>query len=70
MFVLNKMDRFTLAIDAIDRVPRLKDIAAYAREELKSKLIQHRQHIRVYGEDMPEIRNWQWPTTHSSPASR
>jgi xylulose-5-phosphate/fructose-6-phosphate phosphoketolase len=60
MCVLNQIDRFNLAIDVIDRVPRLQDISAHVREELKNKLIEHRQYIRTHGEDMPEIRNWQW----------
>ncbi|NOJ60952.1 phosphoketolase family protein [Arthrobacter sp. 260] len=60
MCVLNGIDRFSLAIDAIDHIPRLKDIAAHTRDELKNKLIEHRQYIRTHGEDMPEIRNWQW----------
>ncbi|WP_405218289.1 phosphoketolase [Agrococcus sp. Ld7] len=60
MCVLNQIDRFNLAIDVIDRVPRLRGISAHVREELKDKLLEHRQYIRVHGEDMPEIRNWQW----------
>lgn len=60
MCVLNQLDRFNLAIDVIDRVPRLKDVSAHVREELKNKLIEHRQYIRTHGEDMPEIRNWEW----------
>ncbi|MCW2134182.1 phosphoketolase [Arthrobacter sp. VKM Ac-2550] len=69
MCVLNQIDRFSLAIDVIDRVPRLKDIAAHVREELKNKLIEHRQYIRTHGEDMPEIRNWQWAAV-PGPANR
>ncbi|MDN4643942.1 phosphoketolase family protein [Arthrobacter sp. PsM3] len=68
MCVLNQLDRFNLAIDVIDRVPRLKDISAHVREELKNKLIEHRQYIRVHGEDMPEIRNWEW-TSAPGPAN-
>ncbi|POH72491.1 phosphoketolase family protein [Arthrobacter glacialis] len=60
MCVLNQLDRFNLAIDVIDRVPRLKDVSAHVREELKNKLIEHRQYIRTHGEDMPEIRSWEW----------
>ncbi|WP_206447736.1 phosphoketolase family protein [Agrococcus sp. KRD186] len=60
MCVLNQIDRFNLAIDVIDRVPRLRGTSAHVREELKDKLLEHRQYIRVHGEDMPEIRNWQW----------
>lgn len=60
MCVLNRIDRFTLAIDIIDRVPRLKDRSAHVREELRNKLIAHRQYIRTHGQDMPEILDWQW----------
>ncbi|MBA8828629.1 phosphoketolase family protein [Alpinimonas psychrophila] len=60
MCVLNQIDRFNLSIDVIDRVPRLRDISAHVREELKNKLIEHRLYIETHGEDMPEIRNWQW----------
>jgi xylulose-5-phosphate/fructose-6-phosphate phosphoketolase len=60
MTVLNQVDRFNLAMDVIDRVPRLHATAGHARERLKNKLIEHRRHIRRYGEDLPEIRNWSW----------
>ncbi|WP_028281179.1 phosphoketolase family protein [Arthrobacter sp. H5] len=60
MCAMNQIDRFNLAIDVIDRVPRLKDISSHFREELKNKLIEHRQYIRTEGEDMPEIRDWEW----------
>ncbi|WP_406693128.1 phosphoketolase family protein [Saccharopolyspora sp. ID03-671] len=61
MCVLNQIDRFNLAIDVIDRVPRLGPRAAYAREALKTKLIEHRHYVSTHGEDMPEIREWVWP---------
>ncbi|MGW3467810.1 phosphoketolase family protein [Saccharopolyspora sp. NPDC000995] len=60
MCVLNQIDRFNLAIDVIDRVPRLGPRAAYAREALQTKLIEHRQYVSTHGEDMPEIRDWVW----------
>ncbi len=60
MCVMNQLDRFNLAMDVIDRVPRLQTVAGHAREHLKNKLIEHRRHVRTHGEDMPEIRNWQW----------
>jgi xylulose-5-phosphate/fructose-6-phosphate phosphoketolase len=60
MTVLNQVDRFNLAIDVIDRVPRLRDVSAHAREWLKDKLIEHRRYIRVHGEDLPEVREWEW----------
>lgn len=60
MCVLNQIDRFNLAIDVIDRVPRLGPRAAYAREALQTKLIEHRQYVSTHGEDMPEIQDWVW----------
>jgi xylulose-5-phosphate/fructose-6-phosphate phosphoketolase len=60
MCVMNQLDRFHLAIDVIDRVPRLGASAAYARQDLQDKLIAHRQHVRTTGEDLPEVRDWQW----------
>ncbi len=63
MCVLNQIDRFNLAIDAIDRVPRLGDGAAHVRESLRDRLIQHKQYVRTYGEDMPEIAGWVWQSS-------
>ncbi|MCX7074992.1 MAG: phosphoketolase family protein [Methylococcales bacterium] len=60
MVVMNEVDRFHLAMDAIDRVPRLKDQAVYLKQALHNKLIDHKQYISTYGEDMPEIQNWKW----------
>jgi xylulose-5-phosphate/fructose-6-phosphate phosphoketolase len=60
MTVLNQLDRFNLAMDVIDRVPRLQPVAAHARELLKNRLIEHRIHVRTHGEDMPEVREWEW----------
>ena len=61
MTVLNELDRFHLAGDVIDRVPRLRNVAALAKQRLRVKLIEHKQYITRVGEDMPEIRNWKWP---------
>ncbi len=58
--VMNRIDRFNLAISAIDRIPRLRDTAAHAREALANRLIEHRQYVRTHGIDPPEIRDWQW----------
>ena len=63
MCVLNEIDRFNLAIDVIDRVPRLGDAAAYARQELQDRITRHRLHIRRTGEDLPEIQNWHWQSS-------
>jgi xylulose-5-phosphate/fructose-6-phosphate phosphoketolase len=60
MTVLNQVDRFDLAMDVIDRVPRLQGTSGWARETLKNKLIEHRIHVRTHGEDLPEIRDWAW----------
>jgi len=60
MVVLNDMDRFHLFGDVIDRVPELGARAAYAKQAIRDKLIEHRQYIARYGEDMPEILEWRW----------
>jgi len=60
MVVLNDLDRFHLASDVIDRVPKLGSAAAYTQQLIRDKLIEHRQYITRYGEDMPEVRNWKW----------
>ena len=67
MCVLNRIDRFHLAITALDLLPHLRDAAAHAREQLKNTLIAHRQYIRRHGEDMPEIRNWRWNAPTDDP---
>jgi len=61
MAVRNDLDRFHLVEDVIDRVPKLSTRAAYIKQLMRDKLIEHREHIVQYGEDMPEIRHWQWP---------
>jgi xylulose-5-phosphate/fructose-6-phosphate phosphoketolase len=63
MAVMNQIDRFNLAMDVIDRVPRLQATSAHAREHLKNKLIEHHNYVRTHGEDLPEIRHWQWTGT-------
>jgi xylulose-5-phosphate/fructose-6-phosphate phosphoketolase len=60
MAVMNQIDRFSLAIDVLDRLPDLGSRTAHARETLKGKLIEHRRYVRANGEDMPEIRDWTW----------
>ena len=60
MAVRNEIDRFHLVSDVIDRVPKLGHAAAYQKQAIRDKLVEHRQYIEKYGEDMPEIRNWTW----------
>jgi xylulose-5-phosphate/fructose-6-phosphate phosphoketolase len=60
MVVLNDLDRFHLVSDVIDRVPGLGAGAAYAQQAIREKLIEHKQYIGKYGEDMPDIRGWAW----------
>jgi xylulose-5-phosphate/fructose-6-phosphate phosphoketolase len=61
MTVLNDLDRYHLASDVVDRVPRLQTIGGHFKQLLRDKLVEHNQYIRQYGEDMPEIRDWKWP---------
>jgi len=61
MAVLNDLDRFHLAIDAIDRLPQLGSRRAYLKQELREKLVQHRRYIVEHGDDLPEVRDWKWP---------
>jgi xylulose-5-phosphate/fructose-6-phosphate phosphoketolase len=63
MVVRNDLDRFHLVSDVIDRVPKLGYIAAYAKQAIRDKLIDHKEYITKYGQDMPEIREWTWKWT-------
>jgi xylulose-5-phosphate/fructose-6-phosphate phosphoketolase len=60
MVVLNQLDRFHLAEDVIDRLPQLGARAAYLKQAIHEKLVEHRQYIEAHGDDMPEISGWQW----------
>ncbi len=60
MAVRNELDRYHLAGDVIDRVARLRDTGAHVKQLIRDTLIEHRCYIDEYGEDMPEVRNWQW----------
>jgi len=60
MVVRNDLDRFHLVADVIERVPRLGSMAAYVKQAIRDKLIEHREYIQKYGEDLPEIRTWVW----------
>ena len=60
MVVRNDMDRFHLVADVIDRVPKLGYHAAYAKQAMRDKLIEHKEYITTHGDDLPEIRDWRW----------
>ena len=60
MVVVNDLDRFHLVGDVIDRVPSLGHRAAYVKQYLRDKLIDHKKYICQYGEDLPEVRDWKW----------
>lgn len=61
MAVMNDMDRYHLAIDIVDRVPKLRNVRAYLRDMVQNKLVEHKQYIQDHGDDMPEIKDWKWP---------
>jgi xylulose-5-phosphate/fructose-6-phosphate phosphoketolase len=61
MVVRNRLDRFHLVADVVDRVPGLRNRAAYVKQAMRDKLIEHEQYIVAHGNDMPEVRDWRWP---------
>ncbi|MDR1311132.1 MAG: phosphoketolase family protein [Burkholderiaceae bacterium] len=60
MVVMNDLDRYHLVGDAIDRTPSLSARAAYTKQWLRDKLVEHKAYVSQYGEDLPEIRDWKW----------
>ena len=70
MVVRNDLDRFHLVNDVIDRVPQLGARAAYFKQAIRDRLIEHREYIEIYGEDMPAIANWRWGQAEASAAPR
>jgi len=61
MTVRNRLDRFHLVINVIDRVPGLAREASQVRETMNERLAAHHEYIVEHGEDMPEIRTWRFP---------
>jgi len=59
--IINQIDRFNLAIDVIDRVPRLQRTAAHVKEWLREQIVEHLSYAHQEGIDREEIRNWTWP---------
>ena len=62
MVVLNNIDRYQLALDAIRRVPRLAHLVAQAVQRYDASIARHKAYISEHGEDLPEVRDWRWPS--------
>jgi xylulose-5-phosphate/fructose-6-phosphate phosphoketolase len=62
MVVLNNLDRYQLALDAIQRIPRLRDQMEKATARYWSTMERHKLYVSEHGEDMPEVQNWRWPS--------
>jgi len=60
MTVLNDLDRFHLVKDTVDRLPGLHGKGDYLKQEMEDKLVAHREYIRKFGADMPEVAEWRW----------
>jgi xylulose-5-phosphate/fructose-6-phosphate phosphoketolase len=65
MVVLNDLDRFHLVEDVIDRLPQLGAWAAYFKQAIHEKLIEHNHYIAQHGDDMPALSGWKWATKAS-----
>jgi len=61
MCVLNNIDRFQLTLDAIHRVPRLKEMAGAAEQWYSEEIQKHKLYVAENGDDVPEIKYWRWP---------
>ena len=69
MRVLNDIDRFHLVIDVVKLLPQLGNRGAYVVQQMRDKLVEHKQYIAEYGVDLPEIAQWKW-TDGKTPATR
>ena len=66
MTVMNELDRFHLAQEAILRIEKLQGKADDVLDALAEKIADHHRYVREYGEDLPEVRNWKWPSQQGS----
>jgi xylulose-5-phosphate/fructose-6-phosphate phosphoketolase len=62
MVVLNELDRFHLVMDVIDRVPKLRAVGAHAKQQMRDRLLEHKQYVDAHGDDLPDVRDWRWPS--------
>ena len=60
MRVQNEIDRFNLVKDVIMHLPQLGNKGAHLIQKMNDKLIEHKQYIAEYGQDLEEVRNWEW----------
>ena len=69
MVVLNDLDRFRLVEDVIDRLPQLGARAAYFKQAIHERLIEHKEYIARHGDDMPALGGWKWGQSGGGPAA-
>lgn len=62
MRVQNEIDRYHLVMDALKYLPKLKNRSAILNQWCKDKLVEHKEYIHEYGDDMPDVKNWNWKT--------
>ena len=65
MVVLNNLDRYQLALDAISRIPRLSNDVEKATDRYWSTIERHKLYVSEHGEDMPEVADWRWSVQRS-----
>ena len=70
MVVLNRLDRFHLAGDVIERVQRIRSVGAHVQQHLRDKLVEHAEYIRACGTDLPEVADWKWSGSTSAGRAR
>jgi xylulose-5-phosphate/fructose-6-phosphate phosphoketolase len=63
--ILNQVDRFSLCIDVIDRVPELQKTAGHVKDWLEGEIIAYVNYAHAEGVDRPEISHWTWPIAPS-----